>query len=115
MAVLLQVAQPPLPPQADPIFSSINTQENILLALAIIVISTGVVFLLKPLVQALARRIEGRGAAPALQGEVDALRQQVAELEPLRDQVRELEERMEFSERLLAQRREQDLLPRQGP
>lgn len=115
--ILLQVAQPPvppLPPQADPLIS-MHTQENILIALVIIAVSAGIIFLFKPLVQALARRIEGRGAGPALQAEVDALRQQLADMEPLREQVRELEERMEFTERLLAQRREQDLLPRQGP
>jgi len=118
MSPLLQVAipppqLPPLPPQADPNVLSAQTQESILIALVIIVISAGVVFLLKPLVQAFARRVEGRGAGAALQGEVDALRQQVSDLDPLRDRVHELEERMEFTERLLAQRREQDLLPRQ--
>ncbi|HEY9384139.1 MAG TPA: hypothetical protein VIP80_11570 [Gemmatimonadales bacterium] len=118
MPAMFQVAVPPsipLPPQADPTVISSHTQETILLALVIIAISAGVVFLLKPLVHALARRLEGRGASPALQGEVEALREQVAELDPLRDRVHELEERMEFTERMLAQRREQDLLPRQGP
>ena len=112
MAALLQITPPPLPPQADPNVISAHTQETVLLALVIIAISVGVIFLLKPLVQALARRLEGRGAGTGLPGEVDALRQQVVELEPLRDRVHELEERMEFTERLLAQRRDQDLLPR---
>ncbi len=113
--LLIQVAIPPvpLPPQADPNVFSTHVQESILIALVIIAISAGVVVLLKPLVQALARRLEGRGVDTALRGEVEELRQQVTELEPLRDRVHELEERMEFSERLLAQRREQDLLPRQ--
>ena len=75
----------------------------------------GLFFLLKPLVLALARRLEGRAADPALLGEVEQLREQVAELTPLRERLHELEERMEFTERLLSQqRREQELLPRKG-
>ena len=103
---LLQVALPP-----PPLVSS-HVQEAVLITFVILGITTGVVILLKPLVQALARRIEGKAANAALLGEVEALRQQVAELEPWRERMHELEERMEFTERLLSQRREQDLLPR---
>jgi hypothetical protein len=53
-----------------------------------------------------ARRFEG--TAPA---EVDALRAEVAELRGLPERVQELEERLDFAERMLAQRREADRLP----
>ena len=116
MTVLLQVAIPvpptPLPPQVDPNLLASHNQETILIALTIIAVSVGVIFLLKPLVQALARRLEGRTVDHALHEEVAQLRDQVAEVEPLRGRMQELEERVEFAERLLAQRRDQELLPR---
>lgn len=109
MRFLLQVtpSPAPLPPLSQ------HMQESILIALLIVAISVAAIFLLKPLVLALARRIEGRGADQALKGEVEQLREQLGDLEPLRDRVQELEERVEFAERLLAQRREPDLLPRE--
>ena len=106
---LLQVAAPTPPPLLDA-----HSQEALLIALLIIAITIGVVVVFKPLVRAWARRIEGKAADPALAGEVEALREQVAELSPLRERVHELEERIEFTERLLAQRRDQELLTR-GP
>jgi flagellar biosynthesis/type III secretory pathway M-ring protein FliF/YscJ len=114
MSGLLQVAipLPPPPPQVDPNLVSAHTQESILIALTIIAISIGVFFLLKPLVQALARRLEGRSADQALHEELMQLRDQLGEVETLRGRLQELEERLEFAERLLAQRRDQDLLPR---
>lgn len=106
------VAQTPAPPPfPDPNILSQHTQESILIALVIVALSVAGIFLLKPLVQAFARRIEGRGADPALQGEVEHIREQLADLDPLRVRVQELEERVEFAERVLAQRRDQDLLP----
>ncbi len=100
----------PLPPLPGGL--SDHIQEELLIAVVVVAISIAVVFLFKPLIAAIARRIEARGAQPALRGEVEQLREQVADLEPLRGRVHELEERIEFTERLLAQRREQDLLPR---
>ena len=72
-----------------------------------------VVFMLAlPLVRALARRLEGRTAPdPALTAEVEELRARVAELELHQGRVHELEERIDFTERLLAQQREQARLP----
>lgn len=117
MLHLLQTAPLPLPPPTPvppPSFLDAPTAEAIMIGLTIIAVSVAAFFLLKPLVLALARRLEGRAADPALQGEVEHLRDQVAELEPLRGRLQELEERVEFAERLLAQRRDQDLLPRGG-
>ena len=87
-------------------------QEQILFVVVIVVITVATALVLAPLFRAWARRIEGRSADPQLQSEVDQLREQVAEVEPLRGRIHELEERMEFAERLLAQRRDQELLPR---
>jgi Tfp pilus assembly protein PilO len=96
---------PPLPPWAmmDP--AALTLVASIFLA---------VVFMLAlPLVRALSRRIEGKRAAldPSLAGELDELRARVAELEQRQGALHELEERMDFTERLLAQQREQARLP----
>ncbi len=68
---------------------------------------------LYPLMRALGRRLEGRGAAgdPALAATVEDLRQRMAELEAMQHRVMELEERVDFTERLLSQRREVERLP----
>jgi len=72
-----------------------------------------VLMLTLPLVRAIARRIEGRQTAldPALAGELDDLRGRVGELEQHQSRMHELEERIDFTERLLAQQREQARLP----
>ena len=65
--------------------------------------SLGVFF--GPVAGAVARRISGRAAAgPDLQPEIDELRARVQELEQGQARVQELEERVDFAERLLAQR-----------
>jgi hypothetical protein len=68
---------------------------------------------LYPLVRAIARRLEGRpaGPDPALRSELDQLRHRLEDVEVLQGRVMELEERVDFAERLLAQRREPERLP----
>ena len=68
----------------------------------VIVVVVGIVIF--PLIRALARRLESKGADPALRGEVEHLRARVAELEQMHQRMAELEERVDFSERLLTQR-----------
>jgi len=63
-----------------------------------------------PLGKALARRIEGP-AASIPRAEVDELRSRLDEVEQQLGRVHELEERLDFTERLLAQQREQARLP----
>ena len=113
MVKLLQIPQTPLPPLPQGGLSP-HIQEEILIALVIVAISIATVFLFKPLIAAVARRIEGRAADSALRGEVEQLREQVTDLEPLPGRIHELEERLEFAERVLAQRRDAELLPRGG-
>jgi hypothetical protein len=62
----------------------------------------GTLFLLSisPVGKALAERIRGRGAQAARDPEL------LAEVDALRAEVSELQERMDFAERLLAQRQE---------
>jgi hypothetical protein len=63
--------------------------------------------LLGPLAQALARRLEGRAAGdPGTGRELTELQVRVRELEAQQGRVLELEERLDFTERLLAQQRD---------
>lgn len=60
-------------------------------------------WVLRPLVVGWGKRLEGN-SAPALRAELDQQRQeQQRELEVVHQRVAELEERLEFTERLLAQ------------
>jgi len=66
--------------------------------------------LLWPLVRAMARRLESGGGNAQLQGEVEILRDRLQQLEQSQARMGELEERLDFTERLLAQGREPDRL-----
>ncbi len=112
MTLVLQT--PPLPPWGNEIALNAQRNEMILAVLGIILGFIVVVKVFGPLTRAWVRKLEGKAATPELQAEVDQLRDQLAEVEPLRHRVQELEERVEFAERLLAQRKDQDLLPRGG-
>jgi len=91
---------PPLPP-----FGPEMVPAWVPWVAALGILMTGIV--LWPIVRALARRIEGRGAHDSeLRGEIEALHQRVAELEAVELRMGELENRIEFSERLLTQHRE---------
>lgn len=65
----------------------------------------GAVMIFWPLMRAIARRIEGKiKADPALLEEIDQLRSRVGDLEAMQHRMAELEERVDFAERLLAQK-----------
>lgn len=97
----------PLPPMMPWVFMSPPA-----LVLTSLGFFAAVVLITYPLIRALARRIEGRSVPDqALQAEVEELRARVADLEQRQGVVHELEERMDFTERLLAQQREQARLP----
>ncbi len=106
---------PPMPPmpQMPPDAFQSGPPEKVIIGLVIIVglILAGVI--LAPLIKALARRIEGKSVDAGLAAEIDHLRTRVAELEGVQDRMAELEERVDFSERLLAQGREQAAIARE--
>ena len=69
--------------------------------------------ILWPIMRAIGRRLEHKGGSdPSLKAEVEQLHHRLADLEPLQTRVAELEERLDFTERLLAQAKEQERLPR---
>jgi hypothetical protein len=67
-----------------------------------------------PIGSAVARRLGGRSEPPdaALRDEIDHLHQRLAEFEPMQARMVELEERLDFAERLLAQGKDEERLPR---
>jgi len=83
------------------------------IAMSVLTISVAVVLILRgPLGKAWARRIEGSGAVGAMApAELEDLRSRLEEVEQQVSRVHELEERLDFTERLLAQQREQARLP----
>ncbi len=67
-----------------------------------------------PIGSALGRRLGGRPEPPDadLKAEIEQLHLRVAELEPMQTRMAELEERLDFAERLLAQAKDPEQLPR---
>lgn len=75
----------------------------------------GTILLRGPLGQALVDRIRGGGQLSAAgELELEELRARLAELEARSERMVELEERVDFAERLLAQRPGAEVLPRRG-
>ena len=118
MSMLLQQGfpAPPAPPPIPDFTGAqdviVRTDPSILATLPppaqFMIVALGiiaVVIILFPLARAIARRID-RGAQQADidPAEFEEMRHRIAELEQRQSQVRELEERVDFAERLLADR-----------
>jgi hypothetical protein len=107
MLILLQTPVPPLPPEMPVVIGSGPPDwVGPVAALTLIVLG----FIVYPLARALARRLEGKGSDSLLRAELQQLHERVADVEQLEQRLAELENRVEFSERLLAQHREAQLL-----
>ena len=111
-------APPAQPSGPDIVIASGGGGPSMLEAISICVLAVSFAFvaykLLMPLVRAFAARIEGRGTNPALEQRVNELQSQLADADMLHNRVAELEERLDFAERLLAQRDEPARLPVEG-
>lgn len=123
--ILVQIPTPPVPPArptpppevwtvqtlpSPPPWITLPPAVTLLIALGFFAACSVVLY---PLMRALARRLEGRpsGPDPALRSELDQLRHRLEDVEILQTRVLELEERVDFTERLLAQRHEAQRLP----
>lgn len=88
---------------------AVITPEQTKAIVAMIVVVTGFIStaaVLYPLARGWARRLEGRGADRPDSAEFDELRARVADLESQVARVHELEERVDFTERLVARQRD---------
>ena len=104
---------PPIPPipeiQVLPPWMVLPPQVIGLVGIAMVV---GTALVLFPIARAIARRLEGRGGDQELLQQIEELRERVRDLEASQHRVAELEERLDFTERLLAQRRDVEQFPR---
>lgn len=91
---------PDIPPEVFALLASIPPQVFVLVVLGVLAIGGSVVFLL---VRAIARRLEGGANIRELRAEVELLRQRVTEVDAAHQRMAEIEDRLEFSERILAQ------------
>jgi hypothetical protein len=80
-----------------------------MIALITMACVAGAAFILYPIARAIARRLEGRGSDPQLLQQVEELRDRMRDFDSVQHRVAELEERLDFTERLLAQRRDLEL------
>ena len=97
---------PPLPPgpEFDPNLLLLQDGGPPVILLIVIAALTATVIILWPIMRALARRLEGKAAGdPALRADVEQLHLRLSEMDALHTRVAELEERVDFTERLLAQ------------
>lgn len=101
MIQVIQIPTPPTPPLPPEFVFQSGPPQAVMVAVTVIVIVLVAGAVLRPLIRALARRVEGQVIDQGLQNEVGQLRARVAELEELHARLGELEERVDFSERLL--------------
>jgi hypothetical protein len=96
------IGQFPFPAPNAPPWETLPPGVTLLIILAMV---GGFVAVFWPLMRAIARRIEGRAKTdPALLEEIEHLRARVGDLEGMQMRMGELEERVDFAERLLAQK-----------
>jgi Tfp pilus assembly protein PilN len=108
--ILVQGTPPSIPIDPNMIATRLDSPAVVMVVLLVMTAGTIVLW---PLVRALARRLEGRGGQDtALRGEVEHLQQRLGEVDQLQVRIAELEERLDFTERMLAQSREPDRLQR---
>jgi Tfp pilus assembly protein PilO len=106
--MMLQAVPPPPPsPPFDPNLIFMNHGGPPVVLLIVVAALAATVIILWPIMRAFGRRLEGKGTGdPALRAEVDQLHARVSEVDLLQARVSELEERVDFTERLLAQAHE---------
>lgn len=105
--ILLQ-GVPPVPPTPPPPFDPnlifLNDGGPPVVLLIVIAALTAAVIILWPVMRALGRRLEGKGGGDAaLRAEVEQMQARLGEVDSLQHRLAELEERVDFTERLLAQ------------
>ncbi len=112
LQVVVQTPAPPVPPPIEilPPWMVLPPQVVVLISLAFFAAAA---FVLYPLAKALGHRLAGGYREDAtLRAEVSHLQERVRELEHTRHRVTELEDRLDFAERLLSERRAPEQLPR---
>ena len=108
MMMLQGLPAPPAPPPFDPNLIFMNDGGPPTVLLIVIAALTAITIILWPIMRAFGRRLEGKAHPDAaLRTEVEQLHASLAEVDALRQEVAELHERVDFAERLLAQPQQQ--------
>ncbi|MGH7702644.1 MAG: hypothetical protein ACREMO_06095 [Gemmatimonadales bacterium] len=105
----MQQPQIPLPPEAVFTPPFWVTMPPTAVVGIVLLVSVAATIILWPIVRAIARRLEGRTASHTdlgLREEVTQLHARLGEVEVIQARLAELEERVDFTERLLAQHRD---------
>ena len=105
MILQVQAPAPPIPPPPfDPNLIFLNDGGPPTVVLIVIAAFTAITIIMWPIMRAFGRRLEGKANPDAaLQAEVEHLHTRLAEMDSLQSRLIELEERVDFTERLLAQ------------
>ncbi|HWN19966.1 MAG TPA: hypothetical protein VNO19_13735 [Gemmatimonadales bacterium] len=104
MILQVQAPAPPIPPPFDPNLIFLNDGGPPTVLLIVIAALAAITIIMWPIMRAFGRRLEGKANSdPALQAEVEHLHTRLAEMDSLQSRLIELEERVDFTERLLAQ------------
>ncbi len=105
---MVQGPVPPAPPTPpfDPnlVFQNGGIDAGVVTIVVFALIAATII--LWPVMRALARRLEGKSADPALREEVERLQHRLEEIDILQGRVAELEERIDFTERILVRGQE---------
>lgn len=104
--MILQDPVPPIPPDLpfDPNLIFMNDGGPPAVLLIVIAALTAITIILWPIMRAFGRRLEGKGNPDAaLRADVEHLHARLAEMDSVQSRLVELEERVDFTERLLAQ------------
>jgi Tfp pilus assembly protein PilO len=109
---------PPMPPGPpfDPNLFFMSEWGAPVLVMIVALGLLAATIILWPVMRALGRRLEGKGSAdPALRAELEQLQHRLGEVDHLQQRVAELEERIDFTERMLARAQTPAALPGDTP
>ena len=107
----MTIQQIPSSPPLDPNLMFSNGDAPAVIVMIVLAALVATTIILWPIMRALGRRLEHRGDPdPAVRAEIEQMHQRLTDLDAIRVRVAELEERLDFTERLLAQAREPDRL-----
>ena len=113
---VVQLPVPPTPPDPGLMLPPFwVTMPPGTVGLIFLGLTAAAVIVLWPIMRAIGRRLEGRGGADAaLRAEVEQLRARLSDVDLMHQRLAELEERVDFAERLLAQRKDIPRLEAEG-
>lgn len=113
---MIQGDIPPIPqvpsPPFDPNLIWLNDGGPPAIVMIVFMALLATTIILWPIMRAFGRRLEGKALPdPALHAEIEQLQQRLGEVDVLHQRVAELEERIDFTERMLARAPAQAALP----